>query len=279
MKREVVQDFLNLPGIAGLALVDGRSRPYFCGVDHSLNFQQKEALSQGIQQVIETTPADFEFFEFQFSGYQVYIYKLTHGIILLVLTAHGELTSSYAEMVEVLKNELQQEAGNAIPTFRLLAGTISLSGQNYWQKTDSSPEAVCILPVVDEESPTTPASPTAAQPTSIPSIPLKDILTAMNHLSKYAAQYLGPVVVANNWRSTRPDQEWLGHFQVDRLAQITYVAQLSSLTHEQHQQLKGWVAAFVDRCSKVIRHFSRSVRQADLDDRQQFLLFSDSGSD
>ncbi|HEY9816238.1 MAG TPA: hypothetical protein V6D20_10635, partial [Candidatus Obscuribacterales bacterium] len=87
MQREVVQDFLNLPGIEGVALVDGRSRPYFCGVDQTLNFQQKEALAQGIQQVVETTPPDFEFFEFQFTGHQVYIYKLDHGVILLVLTS------------------------------------------------------------------------------------------------------------------------------------------------------------------------------------------------
>jgi hypothetical protein len=45
MKREVVQDFLNLPGITGVALIDGRSRPYFHGVEQSLNFQQREALN------------------------------------------------------------------------------------------------------------------------------------------------------------------------------------------------------------------------------------------
>ncbi|MBF2080006.1 MAG: hypothetical protein IGR76_16185, partial [Synechococcales cyanobacterium T60_A2020_003] len=85
MNKEVVQDFLNLPGIAGIALMDGRSRPYFFGIDQALNFQQKETLALGIQQVIETTPADFEFFEFQFVGHQIHIYKLSHGIILLVI--------------------------------------------------------------------------------------------------------------------------------------------------------------------------------------------------
>lgn len=55
MKQEVVQNFLDLPGIMGVALMDGRSRPFFCGIDQFLNFQQKEALAQGIRQVIETT--------------------------------------------------------------------------------------------------------------------------------------------------------------------------------------------------------------------------------
>ncbi|NJL86600.1 MAG: hypothetical protein HC886_12455 [Leptolyngbyaceae cyanobacterium SM1_1_3] len=66
MKRQVVQDFLNLPGIVGVALMDGRSRPYFCGVEQILNFQQREAIAQGIQQVVETTPVDLQSFSFQF---------------------------------------------------------------------------------------------------------------------------------------------------------------------------------------------------------------------
>ena len=68
MKREVVQEFLGLPGIVGLALMDGRSRPCFYGVSERLNLQQKEALAQGICQVLETTPSSFRTFEFQFAG-------------------------------------------------------------------------------------------------------------------------------------------------------------------------------------------------------------------
>lgn len=134
MQREVVQDFLNLPGIEGVALVDGRSRPYFCGVDQTLNFQQKEALAQGIQQVVETTPPDFEFFEFQFTGHQVYIYKLDHGVILLVLTSDHLIYPAYVRAVEKLKLELQDDITNAIATFRLLAGKITLSGHDYWKR-------------------------------------------------------------------------------------------------------------------------------------------------
>ncbi len=53
MKQEVIEAFLNLPGVVGIGLMDGHSRPYFYGVDQNLNFQQKEALAHGIQQVIE----------------------------------------------------------------------------------------------------------------------------------------------------------------------------------------------------------------------------------
>ncbi|MGB3493847.1 MAG: hypothetical protein WBA57_14050, partial [Elainellaceae cyanobacterium] len=134
MKRDVVRDFLNLPGIVGIALVDGRSRPFFFGIDHALNFQQKEALAQGIQQVVETTPSSFESFEFQFNSHQVYIYKLEHGIILLVLTNEQLVYSSYTLLVSQLKHSLQDDLGNAIANFRLAAGNVTLSGQSYWNR-------------------------------------------------------------------------------------------------------------------------------------------------
>lgn len=134
MKREVVRDFLNLPGIAGVALMDGRSRPYFCGVDQTLNFQQKEALAQGIRQVVETTPDGFESFVFQFTGHQVYIYKLEHGIILLVLARAQLVYADYAEAIVKLKAALQEDIATAIATFRLLASDVTMSGQNYWKQ-------------------------------------------------------------------------------------------------------------------------------------------------
>ncbi len=140
MKREVVRDFLNLPGIAGVALMDGRSRPYFCGVDQTLNFQQKEALAQGIRQVVETTPDGFESFVFQFTGYQVYIYKLDHGIILLVLARAQLVYADYLEVIANLKAALQEDITTAIATFRLLASDVTMSGQNYWkQRIDGNP--------------------------------------------------------------------------------------------------------------------------------------------
>ncbi len=131
MKREVIQDFLNLPGIAGVALMDGRSRPYFCGVDQTLNFQQKEALAQGILRVVETIPAGFETFEFQFTGHQVHIYKLEHGIILLVLTRTDLVYADYVKTIKNLKAVLKEDITNAIATFRLIAGNMTLSGVTY----------------------------------------------------------------------------------------------------------------------------------------------------
>lgn len=307
MKREVVQEFLNQPGVAGIALMDGRSRPYFFGVDQTLNFQQREALAQGIQQVVQTTPPGFEYFEFQFNGHRVYIYKFDHSMILLVL-ATGELVlTTYAPLMLQLRAELKQDPTNAIATFRLLARNVSLSNQNYWQPTGSTgpsssppiapwhsppsppaqPQPVPTSPPVSSGS-TAPnpvlsspapeaAAGASALPPDAPAPTLKELLTAVNQISQFTMHYLGPTVVANYWRSSRPAMEWLNNFEIDRSAQITYAGGtattlLQTLSDEQQQGVQDWISAFIQRCSRVMRDFSTLLDQGVLDDRQKAFL-------
>ncbi|MEB3356168.1 MAG: hypothetical protein VKK04_05540 [Synechococcales bacterium] len=305
MKREVVQDFLNLPGIAGVALIDGRSRPYFYGIDQILNFQQKQALAQGIQQVIETTPTTFQCFEFQFNGHQVYIYKLDHGVILLVLANNELIYPAYTDIVARLTHELQEDITSAIANFRLAAGTVTLNNaSDRGQSTESLPPNNIVAsdladypealqpspPPPDPLLPPTNPPPTVApfpqpgntvadgaiaQPTT-----LKDILTALNRFSQQTTRYLGPTMVANYWKSSRPAIDWLSNFQVDRSGQISFsgasiVAGSPSVTDEQHRWLQDWVTAFIKRCSIVIRDFPSMIRKMELEPQQKILLLSD----
>lgn len=291
--------------------MDGRSRPYFYGVDQKLNFQQREALAQGIQQVVETTPAGFEFFEFQFVGHQVYIYKLDHGIILLVLTSDNLVSDDYRHAVLKLQTELQQDAANAIATFRLLAGNISLTNQNYWKNrsepasstlhvTPSDHAAAhrngthgAIAPPHPSSPPAAPA-PTAQQApapsqarvssphetghpsTDIAPCSLNDAITALNYLSQLAARYLGNTVVTNYLKVTRPSADWLNGFQIDRAAHISCVdpAAYTSqpLNVEQRQWIQDWIEAFVLRCTRVIRDFATILEQSPLDDSIRTIL-------
>ncbi len=316
MKREVVRDFLNLPGIAGVALMDGRSRPYFCGVDQTLNFQQKEALAQGIRQVVETTPDGFESFEFQFTGHQVYIYKLDHGIILLVLARSHLVYTDYLRAINLLKAALQEDITKAIATFRLLASDVTVSGQNYWRQRseaaasdfpDSSihspaPASVPSSPVPQPQpnlvenngnlkqveaiaaeaqevglAPKKSLEAVAPQPSAEDTIELKELLAALNHLSEFTTQYLGTAVITNYWKSSRPDIDWLHNFQVDRSAHLVFASPISQstnqpITAQQQEWTQEWVAAFIKRCSQVIRDFPSIVNQRALDDRQKKLL-------
>jgi hypothetical protein len=298
MKREVVRDFLNLPGIAGVALMDGRSRPYFCGVDQALNFQQKEALAQGIRQVIDTTPEDFESFEFQFTGHQVYIYKLKEGIVLLVLARASLVYEDLLRTILPLKAALEEDISKAIATFRLLASDIT-STQSGWKppgtETLSNIRFNHNGPTPTPPAPPAPSAPSDREPSSTltgrngkssvsppkhpePDQPeLKEVLAGLNHLSQFTTQFLGTAVITNYWKSSRPDVEWLKPFQIDRGAQITFTdasvkGTTVALSAQEHQWIKDWVAAFVKRCSQVIRDFPSLVEQKGLDDRQKSLL-------
>ncbi len=327
MNREEVEDFLNLPGVAGIALMDGRSRPYFYGIDQALNFQQKEALAQGIQQVVETTPPGFEFFEFQFTGHHAYIYKLDHGLILLVLAHTSLIHADYLQAIERLRCELKADPANAIATFRLLAGNISLSNQSYWKRSTTSgasrvdvakppPASQPASPISSFAPPRAPISAPEASQTEIAPLPevppevspkvspevipeavhtenpeqgapepsvmltLEELLTALNQISDVTVRYLGPTVVSNYWKATRPSLDWLAAFQVERSAQITLCETLSSqngtaLSPEQQQWAKQWVQAFIGRCSKVIRDFPALLEQSVLNDQQKVLLSTD----
>ncbi|MGI0487615.1 hypothetical protein ACN4EK_19405 [Pantanalinema rosaneae CENA516] len=317
MKQEVIQDFLNLPGIAGVALMDGRSRPYFCGVDQTLNFQQKEALAQGILQVVETIPEGFESFEFQFTGHQVHIYKLDRGIILLVLTRDDLVYSDYLQIIKNLKASLREDIANAIATFRLIAGNITLSGISYRKSptngnrtldpgiTSSSnhapipiqskpasvtqsppapteiaaPPIVTPLPTVPPTTPPVSAIPDGAPvaATIAPAASIKDLVTALNHLSQFTTQFLGTHVIVNYWKSTRPSHDWLSNFQIDRSAQVSFTSStpqelLHPLSNEQQVWVQEWIAAFIKRCSQVIRDFPQLIEQRALTGEQKALL-------
>lgn len=135
MKREVIQNFLNLPGVAGLALIDDHSRPCFLGIDRTLNTQQRDALAQGIRQVLSTIPQDFESLEFRFTNHHLYIYKLNHSIIMLVLAYSTLDYTNYIKALHSLKTGLEADTTQGVATFRLLASEITHSSQQFARKS------------------------------------------------------------------------------------------------------------------------------------------------
>ncbi|WP_035986689.1 hypothetical protein [Leptolyngbya sp. KIOST-1] len=244
MKRQVIQNVLNLPGISGMALIDGRNRPFFFGPDISLNSHQQDALAQGIQQVVDTTPTHFETFSFRFANQLTHIYKLDQGLILLVLVTDQMPLTDYRSAIDELKATLVEAPHNAVPTFRLLAGCVTLGSAT----ASDLPE---------HEKPR-PEATAGEQGTLTPG--LQEVIAALNHLSDSATQYLGKTIVVNTWKQSRPDHPWLGQFEVQKDGH--FAASLDgpmTLTAEQHQWVKDWVAAFLGRGGRTIRNFQALV--------------------
>lgn len=287
MNQGGIQNFLNLPGLAGVALMDGMSRPCFGGFHADLESSQQHVVAQNIQQVLETAPEGFTSFEFQFDLYRVYLHKLNQTLTLLVLTDNRLSRSTYWMTVRHLLLELQLNPSNLIGEFRdILAQLVPARLTSPPRpQTTAAPSGLPGVSVSPPSAMPVPAAPPAPRPSSAnlspavasTAISVKEILAAMNTLSQFTTQYLGTLVVANYWQSTRPPDDWLLHFQIERSAQITFIVQVPSerlplLSEEQYQSLKHWVAAFVERCSKIIRNFANLLQQA-LEQRHQSLLF------
>jgi len=255
MKQEVIWDFLNLPGIAGIALMDRRWRSFFYGNDQAINFQQKEALSQGILQVVETIPDGFESFELKFLEYQVYIYKLPSGRVLFVLARRDLSFSAYSRAIVPLQAVIEADFAGAVTVLQAIAATQNL----FDQQTERSTLAAAAEMSLAEQTPVT----------------LRDLLAAFNHLNKFTAQFLGTAVIVNYLKTTRPEREWLSQFQIDRAAHITFLGEMTdAVTDQQHQWIREWVTAFIGRCSQVVRDFGTIVEQRAFNPQQKLLLLN-----
>jgi hypothetical protein len=271
MKQQVILNFLNVPGIVGLGLMDGHSRPYFSGIDQSLNFQQKEALTQGIQQVISTTSPGFESFDFKFAQRNARIYRLNTGVILLVVTDEQLDTVVYNDTVAQLKETLESDPHSAVSTFRLLAGSTTLN-----RPTEEI--AASAVATATSSPPTKEAAAVVASASGDPpAATWTDYLATLNLLSDATAKYLGKIVVANTWRTARPDHAQLdgmeldrnGHFSLNAEAQITTSAAIAPATYT---ALYQWTHTFIKRCSMIIRDYKALVIEQQLTPEQRAVL-------
>jgi hypothetical protein len=248
MKRQVIQNVLNLPGISGMALIDGRNRPFFFGPDIQLNSQQQDALAQGIQQVVDTTPKQFQAFAFRFTNQLTHIYKLDGGLILLVLISDQLALGEYRTAVDQLRESLAAAPHNAVPTFRLLAGCVTLGSG---AMADMPPPAPVASAVPDGGS----------------------VAAALNSLSDGAVQYLGKIIVVNTWKQARPSQPWLTQFEIQKDGHFTYGGDGTvPLTSEQLGWVQEWAMAFLNRGSRTIRNFQTMVADQSLTTEQRHLL-------
>lgn len=308
MSREVIQDFLNSTGVAGISLTNRRMRPYFYGLD-AVSDRTKQALGQGVLQVVENLPEGFESFEFHFAGHVVFVYKLTHGLVLLVLTVKGLNLIEYKRGITKIKHLIEADTYNTVSHFKLLLGSVtqhSLPSTNWDESkvrttlsnkptTHSfvNPSADLASITNTQTSPASSVHPVKAVVTTnnapkvtehdltksvsvktdIQEYKLDELLAALNKLSSFTSQYLGKVVVTNYWKSSRPDSSWLAEFEVDRNGQLSYPKQTAiACTPEQHQQIQSWVKSYIKRCKQVIRNFDQMLQQDCLDDRQKQIL-------
>ncbi len=241
MSEGVIRDFLTLPGIAGVAVFAGRSDPFFYNVDSAFGAVQKETLSQGILQVVETIPESFETFEFQFSEFWVQLHRLRSALVLLVVANDSLSQENYAPRLEALKQIIAQDYQTVIN----------------------------VLKEIEVEAP----APTIGEILEV--LNLLCSFTAQYLGTPVIVNYLKSSRPDSQPSALRKE-DWLQDFQVSRAAQVTFVGEPAeleqSLSEAEHQLLREWAMGFIHRCSLVVRDFATLVEQNALDPKQKVLL-------
>lgn len=101
-----------------------------------------------------------------------------------------------------------------------------------------------------------------------PSLTVAQALEHLNRVSELAQKYLGNVIVANYWRSSRPSTGWLADFVVTDNGYITYHGSLAArktvVNPNQQQQLETWLVSFVDQCRHILPLFRHDLQKARL---------------
>ncbi|GAB4213198.1 MAG: hypothetical protein OHK0012_08870 [Synechococcales cyanobacterium] len=253
MDKETLEQFLNIPGIRGVALLSRQGRSFFQRSFATLDRRQQDALEEGLFQILDTMPPGFDFFDFQFAQQRIFVYPLSGESVLIVGVDDQQLVLAiYTEAVEKLRADLWADPVLATSVFRSL-------GQH--REPTGTPKAK-----VERSQPT--------------GIPHPVVLKAMNHLSEATHSYLGKAVVVNYWKASRSDvlnrahelEEFLNQFEIDRSGEIRYGGPSKEFNIDQIKGIRAWVEAFIKRCEEVIRNFRSLLRTENLTPEERKLL-------
>lgn len=256
MNQQIIQDFWNLPGVLGVALIQEEEKPYFYVKERIVDWE-KQALIKMISPNIAKTSKRIDFFEFQVMGYHAYAYKLNSNLTLVVLTP-SEMVAVKLMAANNLKIALLEDFETAIVTLELLP------------KNNQRNQVVSIAKTAKLEA----EKASFNTPLEIKAT-TEELLNALNHLSKFTSNYIGSKLTANYWQSTRPNFKWLENFQINHSAKIAFSGDLAEpASAVQHLWVKEWTAAFIKRCSQIVQDLPTMIEQKGLDEQQKRLLLT-----
>ena len=138
-------------------------------------------------------------------------------------------------------------------------------------KCDYGQGYVFSKPVNSERIPALITDPPWSQKT--PVIDAVSYLYALNKLSQFSQRYLGPTIVVNYWKASRPNNPWLEKIEISNTGKLTMqTANNLLLNIQQQEELLHWVHRFIAKCSQVIRNFSVILLENGLELKEQQIL-------
>jgi uncharacterized protein YjbI with pentapeptide repeats len=96
-------------------------------------------------------------------------------------------------------------------------------------------------------------------------ITIEEVLATLNYLSQCSNQFLGNKITLKYWQSSRPNDDWLKQFEIDRSTKATFAGEITgTITAEQLKAIQTWSNLFIDYCSQVIVDFAAIVQKHQL---------------
>jgi hypothetical protein len=241
---KIVQDFLNVTGIVGFALMDGPQLDYFHHLNDTLQSEDKALFAQNVAQVFATIPTEFFELDLQLQTHWTHLYRLDRSKVFVVWLGNAADRRRYQVVLPPLLQALKDAPGPALDQLHLLANETSAID-------DGARELEPMMPS------------------------LQMMLSAINRVITAGMEYLGKRILANQVLMTRPDQAWLKQISLDAQSHLVATAQLAlqePLTPEQYASLKLWSDGIVQAVRRVIRDF-REILEGELSPLELALLF------
>jgi hypothetical protein len=254
---EIIHDFLTVPGIAGIALIDGSTIPRLYAADPQLQIHQPKTFLANVTPILRSLAPEVQQLEFFFGTYRLYVCRLGYGFTVAVLT---HCTIQWRNNSQDLRNFCQTVQAHL---------KISIPLLETWASARNNPRQEPVPRPLSAVLPSTVLPSPAVIPPS-PSIKLQDYLNAFNHLTTIAARTLGSTIITSQIKRSRPPELQIS-IDINPKGQLQTPTD-SPLTPSDLQQLRQWTQNFRGQCSKIIRDFDTTAQQAGLTSEEAALL-------
>ncbi|MBE9009810.1 hypothetical protein IQ250_06290 [Pseudanabaenaceae cyanobacterium LEGE 13415] len=232
MNQEVIRDFLNVPGIVGIALLSGQSQPVFYSHDPAFSQAHPELLSQGILQVVETIPSEYETLEFRFSQNQIVLHRLSKDLIILVIKDDSRIDEKFGAAFQRLRSWIEGNQAIAIEQFQSLPAapspTLKEFIEAFNQLSQFTTNYLGVAVIVNY---------------------LKSSRPSVEWMEQFQVNRSG---------------------QIALIGELSGLEKAVSV--QEQELFRQWVAQFIRRCSQAVRDYATFVEQSDLTHTQKALL-------
>lgn len=255
MHQDIIQNFLNIPDVLGIALMQGRVIPYFYIKEQIFSSEKRIDLIRSFRKNVLEVPGLSNALEFQLDDYYAYTFKLNDTLTLLAIS-HQKSSIVQSMANKILKSAFQEDVDITVKSFESLTKKVLHS---------PLPKPVISDKLNSEKK-------NAAQFTE-ELYSIEECVVTLNDLSQFVCNYLGPKITSNFWIMTRPGREWLSNFQIKSSAKIEFLGSVqTSVSPLQHLFIREWTNAFMNQCSQIIKDLPSRVDQDFLNKKQRKMI-------